>query len=293
MADGEIGVDDVEKMNTKIIKCARKDVDKPIQISHTTTNKTNSERSLLKSPQENPEEHKNRIAILLEILQEKLSLKPENITSNESKSLIMKHKKVLRTFTRLHGNSRSSNQNICVVGVIESFDLLCNLNASANLIQGCKLLRVVKMFYDEFENCPYENLRRIAGLAKQLHAYWKSLCISSDTFDRPTEVKDPAPEIIVPLRKFSLQSECSESSTMDENSVINKLLRKKVCQKIASLLERNKFEKSKSREIALLIEKKLRKRDPTMLSIYKSLFKQMIQDIRFLTPQIYERLTPH
>lgn len=291
LADGEILLADVEKMNTRLVKSNKKDVEKPIQSPHTFPSKLQPDKNLPSSNQDVISELKNRIAILSEILQEKLRSKPGTMTGNESRNLIMKHKKVLRTFTRLHGNLRASNSNLSVVGVLESFDFLCNLNVSANLISSCKLLRVVKMFCDEFDNCPYENLRRVAELAEQLLAYWKSLC-SSDTFDRPTKVKEPAPEPVVSARKLSMQSECSESSTLPENSVINKLLRKKVCQKIATELERNKFEKSKAREIALCIEKKLRKRDPTMLSIYKSLFKQMIQDIRFLTPQIYERLTP-
>lgn len=79
---------------------------------------------------------------------------------------------------------------------------------------------------------------------------------------------------------------CSE-----ENDIADESLRKLVCRKIAMVLKNNQFDDKSTREIALSIEGKIRKMDPSMSHKYKKCYRQMIQEIKQITPSVYNEIT--
>jgi hypothetical protein len=62
------------------------------------------------------------------------------------------------------------------------------------------------------------------------------------------------------------------------SSIPNICLRRRVCQKIAVSLQSTGFGKDKAQELALLLEAKLRKKDPSMGRTYRHYFNCMHKD---------------
>ena len=76
----------------------------------------------------------------------------------------------------------------------------------------------------------------------------------------------------------------------NESIIPDRSLRNIVCRKIANVFEYNSFDRTEAREIAITIEKNLRKMDPTMTKKYKLCFRRMIKEIKQITPSIYMQL---
>ena len=79
----------------------------------------------------------------------------------------------------------------------------------------------------------------------------------------------------------------------DEGFVADKSLRNIACRKIANVLEKNNFDKSNAREIAVCIEAKIRNLDPRMGKNYRSCFRKMIKDIKLLNFAAYNEIKVH
>lgn len=69
--------------------------------------------------------------------------------------------------------------------------------------------------------------------------------------------------------------------------IVDHRLRAVVCRKIAFVLQVNGFNTANAREVALEIEEKLRKLDPSMEISYRKCFQRMIRDIKFMKYEDY------
>lgn len=69
--------------------------------------------------------------------------------------------------------------------------------------------------------------------------------------------------------------------------VVDYRLRAVVCRKIVLVLQANGFSTDDAREIALEIEEKLRKLDPSMENTYRKCFQRMIRDIKCMKFEDY------
>ena len=76
----------------------------------------------------------------------------------------------------------------------------------------------------------------------------------------------------------------------EDNGIVDKNLRNLVCRKIAAVLENNQFDEKVAREIALNIERKIRKMDPSMSHKYRKCFRRMIKDIKQITSSVYNEI---
>ena len=79
----------------------------------------------------------------------------------------------------------------------------------------------------------------------------------------------------------------------DISFIVDKALRRAVCIKIANVFENNKFNRAEARELALMIEEKIRKMDPTMTKRYKLCFRKMIKEVKNISHTVYQQLNEH
>jgi hypothetical protein len=120
--------------------------------------------------------------------------------------------------------------------LVDCFHQLLSLSCPSELFQSAKLGTLVSKVQDLFVKSKSPNLRKLAKVAKRIANKWQT----------------------------------------DQSSFIpNLCLRKRVCQKIAASLQSIGFAKDKAQELALLLEGKLRKKDPSMGRIYRHYFNYM------------------
>ena len=92
----------------------------------------------------------------------------------------------------------------------------------------------------------------------------------------------------VPDGKVDELSETSEPMTFPESEefVADKEKRRHVCASVYRILVSKQFSDLSARDLALKIEKRLRRKDPTMGEKYSSQYKRMIKDIHKLQPEV-------
>lgn len=66
-----------------------------------------------------------------------------------------------------------------------------------------------------------------------------------------------------------------DSNLKSLDDIPDKEMRKKVCRLLARIIEEKGLEKAKSQDYALILEKKIRAKDPSMQETYKEAFQNM------------------
>ena len=89
-------------------------------------------------------------------------------------------------------------------------------------------------------------------------------------------------------RNFSKESECNCDSKNHADHIENKQLRKKICHKMSKILqEKYGMEKSKSQDITLRVELKIRNSHPDMKDVYKEKIRILLKLMKVLINLIF------
>jgi len=115
------------------------------------------------------------------------------------------------------------------------------------LLQSTKILKLVKLFSQEFKESPEEEIFILAKTAQKLTRHWEKLKLMP-------------------------------SETPDFESVNNNL-RKTVCRKFSRILLEKGVSETRSQELAFFIEKNIRKNDPSMSVVYKSTVREVVKEL--------------
>lgn len=188
-------------------------------------------------------------------LQELVVKKTESHSDSvESLDLLEKHEKFLKGLAK--------DKNIEAARINELCETLIELASKKVNITALKhsniqeLLKVVSVVCSQSDT---DDLKKLGGVIEILRKHWKEIL-------KPKKIE------------------------YNENAVVNRSLRSIVCRKIAGVLEGNNFERDEARSLAVSIEEKIRKMDPTMTHKYKSCFKMMIKDIKKINISIYNEM---
>ena len=129
------------------------------------------------------------------------------------------------------------------------------MKISISVLQDSRIQQILKIIAEVLRQSSLPIVKQVGDVVGSLRKYWKGL--------------------MKPKAEY------------DESFVSDKSLQRTVCVKTANVLEYNRFERNIAREIAVGIEKNLRKLDPTMTQKYKQYFRKMIKEIKFITPELY------
>lgn len=127
--------------------------------------------------------------------------------------------------------------------LVDCLQELVSLSCPPEVLQSARIGTIIRKVQDLFGKARSPNLRKLSKVAERIVSKWQP---------------SPSPVSYTP----------------------NLCLRNRVCQKIALSLQSIGFSEDKSQELALCLEAKLRKKDPTMGKIYKHYFNCMHRDIR-------------
>eukprot|EP00361_Fabrea_salina_P005389 CAMPEP_0202434348 /NCGR_PEP_ID=MMETSP1345-20130828/15084_1 /ASSEMBLY_ACC=CAM_ASM_000843 /TAXON_ID=342563 /ORGANISM="Fabrea Fabrea salina" /LENGTH=222 /DNA_ID=CAMNT_0049046999 /DNA_START=169 /DNA_END=834 /DNA_ORIENTATION=- len=155
---------------------------------------------------------------------------------------IEKPKKVLKQFTSKKicqevGHFKAKNTDL-----VNCFQKLVETPMTPQLLQSTKILKLVKLFNQEFKESPEEEIFILAKTAQKLTRHWEKLKL--------------------------MPSETPDFESVDNN------LRKTVCRKFSRILLEKGVSETRSQELAFFIEKNIRKNDPSMSVVYKSTVRE-------------------
>jgi len=170
----------------------------------------------------------------------------------------------------------SSKQSISIEALYNSFNQLVEIDPESSVIESSKILKVLKIFKEEFIDSKDGNLRSLAKLSHKLYLFWKREVVSAKLSNSITNLEEPT-------------KPHENSAPTVEIKVPDPDLRKKACRKICKVLEKNRFGKNEAQKLAINIEKNLRKKDPSMSEQYKRFFNMMLKDIKQLDWESYDR----
>lgn len=203
--------------------------------------------------------------------------------------------------------------------VITQLQFLLDIEPNRSLLSACCILKSIKKFKDEFIDSNDPSLKSLAKLCHKLYLHWKRRVMSerlgipeftikptldslSEYTPKPSLRADQiltGPKLLItkiPKQKSTSKikdtleiSQVSNDENSPGTSVANPNLRKQACQKIVKILMQNRFEQEKARELTLIIENNLRKKDPSMQTQYRRFFKAMIKDIRKLDRDSFDK----
>ncbi|CAG9322117.1 unnamed protein product [Blepharisma stoltei] len=113
----------------------------------------------------------------------------------------------------------------------------------------------------------------------------------------PESLKKTKSTIMVPELQISSSESTTSSSpeiscqyyNTEDEFCPDPNLKQKTCEQIVRVLTTNGFETNKAGELAACIERKLRRKDPSMKCQYLKFFNLMIEDIKLLSKENYER----
>ena len=82
------------------------------------------------------------------------------------------------------------------------------------------------------------------------------------------------------MEKNYAKTSTKPTSVNNVTSISHPTLRKLVLRKVAEVLKNNGFEKKKAEKLSLLFETRLRSTDPEMGTMYRTIYKTLIKDIK-------------
>mmetsp|Transcript_9271 Transcript_9271/g.17741 ORF Transcript_9271/g.17741 Transcript_9271/m.17741 type:complete len:321 (+) Transcript_9271:299-1261(+) len=127
-------------------------------------------------------------------------------------------------------------------GLVDCLQELTSLRYPPEVLQSARIGNLISKIHDLFGRAKSSNLRKLSRVAEKI------------------------------VTKLT-------TSASSVSYIPNLCLRNRVCQKIALSLQSIGFGKDKSQELALCLEAKLRKKDPSMGKTYKHYFNCMHKDI--------------
>jgi len=216
-----------------------------------------------------PKEPNFKLEQLKRLIEEKIHKISElqiKTKSRKTTNILARHEKLLSEFTEEISDEKDKITEIC-----ESLYELIELDINAKLLAKNPIKKIVKLLANLCQKSNCDVLKELAEVALRLREYWKKI-----------------------REQGSLGLEGCEKvfkPVSDESYIADKCLRRRVCCKIAKVLENNKFAIEKAQELALSIEKNLRTKDPSMSSKYRYYFRIMIRDIKNISPVAYEAAT--
>jgi len=215
-----------------------------------------------------PVEPNFKLEQLKTLLEEKIHRISELQISTKSRkttNILARHEKLLSEFAEGLSDEDGKVTEIC-----KSLSELIELDINAKLLAKNPIKKIVKLLANSCQKSDCEVLKELAEVALRLREYWKKIRVQGISVEGCEKGFRPG---------------------NDETYVADKSLRRRVCCKIAKVLENNKFTIDKAQEIALSIERNLRVKDPSMSSKYRNHFRLMIRDIKNISPVAYKAAT--
>lgn len=189
-------------------------------------------------------------------IQELILKNRDNSTTDEpeSQEIFKKHLHYLSEIVKSRTIEDNRTNQLC-----ETLYELAKMKVSLSLIQDSHIQSFLKIIAQACKKSSSQTVKKLGIVVKSLRKHWKSY-----------------------LKSMSLE--------YNESYIPNRYLRNVVCRKIANVFEYNHFERAKAQELAISIERKIRKMDPTMTKKYHICFSKMIKEIKFITPSLYKQL---
>ena len=228
---------------------ARQLIEGDIPISHLSSlNKT-----IKKQKNPNPVTPLKSLSSKLSKLQELISKKDKNSSSDkpESPDIFQKHLKFLSEIVEHNCIEDNGTFQLC-----ETLYELAIMKISIEVLQDSRIQKLLKIIAQVCKQSTSPIVKQLGDVVNSLRIYWKSLM-------KPNVIE------------------------YDERYIADKCLRRIVCSKIANVFEENNFDRVEARELAISIEKKIRKMDPTMTKRYKLCFRKMIREVKSITYMLY------
>jgi len=204
-------------------------------------------------------------------------------------------------------NDEETKEPLCPVNdICDYLSYLIQNTPDSSLLESSKILKALKLFKSDHSSSANPNLRSLSDICYRLYLFWKRHIInesikslvaspvkassvkSSPAKSSPikaaskpksqekkeTPKKSPAKK----PKKSPKKVEKEEAKQTHKPSSIGATdfeLRKKVCRKIAKIIEERGIPKNQSQDHALELEKIMRAKDPHMKEKYVEVFKEL------------------
>ncbi|CAG9319315.1 unnamed protein product [Blepharisma stoltei] len=254
---------------------------------------------------------KNRLKEVSKQLESKISLSgkaAENSRKREFDNISAKINDLRKGLCTYLNDDEETKEPLCPINdICDYLSYLIQNTPDSSLLESSKILKAFKLFKSDHISSPNQNLRSLSDICYKLYLFWKRHIINesiksliaspvkassakaSPAKSSPTKAsskpksqeKKYTPKK-APAKKNSKKSpkkvEKEEAKQTHKPSSIGTTdfeLRKKVCRKIAKIIEDRGIPKNQSQDHALELEKIIRAKDPHMKEKYVEAFKEL------------------
>lgn len=185
-----------------------------------------------------------------------------------------------------------------LAGILKGF---CNIQPQLLAIETTKILKTLRLIREECIESKDKNLKSLGNIAYKLYLFWKYQIVNEQLKSSTQQMKEPKSprkkELKIstvkikklPIKRARISPRKPLETSVRTCIIAEPELQRKACVTIKKILRENNFDEILSEQIAVDIEANLRKKDPTMKSQYRRLFKAMLRDIKQLSKEDYNK----